>query len=200
MATREDDQLPDQTKLFHIYEAQIVQHVYHIYISHELLAPTYYADMIFSISNAQENDVVVIHLNTPGGHLNTGIQIINAMRSSAAHVICSLEAEAHSMASLIFLAADEFVVHDSAMMMLHNFSGGVHGKGHEMAASVIGTKKWFEDTASMIYHPFLSRAEITRMFKGEDIYLHSEEISKRLIKVQDKAIKEAEALANGGAN
>ena len=95
------------------------------------------------------------------------------------------------MASLIFLAGDEFIVHDNAMMLLHNFSGGVQGKGHEMMASVEGTKKWFQDTASKIYHPFLSKAEITRMFKGEDLYLHSEDIAKRLEKVAAKLEKES---------
>ena len=189
MADNEEEQ-KQEVKLFHIYEAQLTQHVYHIYLSHELGPPTAYADLVFAISAAAENDIIVMHLNTPGGQLNTGIQIINAMKSTQAHVICSLEAEAHSMASLIFLAGDEFVVHDNAMMLIHNFSGGVQGKGHEMAASVEGTKKWFQDTASKLYHPFLTHAEIKRVFKGEDLYLHSTDISKRLQKVVDKLEKE----------
>ena len=187
-----EEELGKDVKLFHIYEATITQHVYHIYLSHELGHPTCYADMIFSISAAAENDIIVMHLNTPGGQLNTGIQIINAIRSTQAHVICSLEAEAHSMASLIFLAGDEFVVHDNSMMLLHNFSGGIQGKGHEMAASVEGTKKWFQDTASKLYYPFLTHAEIKRVFKGEDLYLHSEDIAKRLKRVMAKLEKEQE--------
>lgn len=186
----EEQEQKQETKLFHIYEAQIVHHVYHIYLSHELQAPTHYADMIFQIATAGENDIVVMHLNTPGGNLNTGIQIINALRATNAHVVCSLEAEAHSMASLIFLAGDEFIVHDNAIMLLHNYSGGVRGKGHEMVASVEGTRKWFQDTAKKIYYPFLSQAEIQRMFKGEDIYLHSDDIAKRLKKVVAKLEKE----------
>lgn len=159
-------------------------------------------DMIHRVQNAGPEDIIYIHLNTPGGHLDTGIQLVNAMQSTQAHVIASVESEAHSLGTLIFLAADEFVVHDNCMMMFHNFSGSVFGKSHEQQAHLQALIKWFNTLARRLYIPFLSEHEFERILRGEDIYLHSDEIRKRLEKMvkenqdaQDKKEKNAKAKA-----
>jgi ATP-dependent protease ClpP protease subunit len=171
------------------YEQQVVHKLHHFYLSQQIEEPPHYTDMIHRIHTASPEDVIHIHLNTPGGHLDTGMQIINAMRSTPAHVICSIESEAHSLGTLIFLAADEFVVHDNVMMMFHNYSGGVFGKGHEQAAQLEGTKKWFSSLARKLYIPFLTEEELARLERGEDIYLHSDDIRKRLDRVVNAAKK-----------
>jgi ATP-dependent protease ClpP protease subunit len=174
------------------YEQTLVRKVQHFYLSAPIDEPIYYIDMIHRIQSAGADDIVYIHLNTPGGHLDTGVQIVNAIQSTQAHVIVSLEAEAHSLGTLIFLAADEFVVHDNCMMMFHNFSGAVVGKGHEQQALLQGTIKWFTTLAKRLYIPFLTDAEFDRILRGEDLYFHSDEIRKRLermVKAQQEALE-----------
>jgi ATP-dependent protease ClpP protease subunit len=112
--------------------------------------------------------------------LDTGIQIINAMQASKAHIITSIEANCHSLGTLIFLSGDEMVVNDNTLMMLHNFSSMTLGKGNEQHSQLEAQIKWFNTLASKLYIPFLSKIEFERVIKGEDIWLQSDEIKQRL--------------------
>jgi len=154
--------------------------------------------MIHQIQTSGNDSMIWIHLNTPGGILETGIQIINSMQVSDAHVIASLEGEVASLGTMIFLAADEFIVHDNCLMMFHNYSGWVGGKGHEQVAALEAMTKWTEEIMKRLYIPFMSEEEFERIKRGEDLYFHSDEIRKRLtrmVKVMEKNKKEAEAEA-----
>lgn len=178
---------------YQYYEQQIIRRIHHFYISQLFTDPQLYIDMIHRIRSANSDDIIHIHLNTPGGRLDTGIQIINAMQSSEAHVVCSLESEVHSLGTLIFLAADEFIVHDNCMMMFHNFSGFTGGKGHEQVAQLQATVKWFTDIAQRLYVPFICEEELAAIFRGEDLWLHSAEIRDRLenmVKIMEEKMTE----------
>lgn len=163
-----------------MFEHRVEARVLHFYLSEPVGTPEKYIDLIHSLHSAGENDVIYIHLNTPGGNLDTGIQIINAIRSTEATVITSLEATAHSLGTIIFLSGHQFMVHDDCMMMFHNYSSGVFGKGHEQLAELEATKRWFDKLAKRVYYPFLSEAEIEKIIKGDDLWLDSDEIRERL--------------------
>jgi ATP-dependent protease ClpP protease subunit len=132
------------------------------------------------MQTAGPGDTIYLHLNNSGGQLNTGVQIINAMQNSQARVVTILESLAHSLATLIFLAGDEMVVHDHCMMMFHNFRGGFGGKGQEVAAEIEATITWFVTLAQDMYIPFLSQDEFNRIIRGEDLWMQSPEIRERL--------------------
>jgi len=170
----------EESKPYEYYEQQITSKIHHYYLSQSIADPTHYIAMIHQIRSAAPHDIVHIHLNTPGGRLDTGVQLVNAMRASEAHVVCSLESEAHSLGTLIFLAADEFIVHDNCMMMFHNYSGGTWGKGNEQIAQLSATIKWFNDLAQDIYVPFLTEDELEGILRGDDLWIHSTEIRSRL--------------------
>lgn len=182
-------QLQIKKKPFQQYEQQFTAQHVHFYLSEEIAEPDAYADMIHRINIATPADVIFIHLNTPGGNLATGIQIINAMQNSQAKVVTVLESMAYSLGTLIFLAGDEMVVNDHCMMMFHNFKGGILGKGQELVAQLEATVKWFAAMAKKIYVPFLTEDEFERIIRGEDLWMQSPEIRKRL----DRMIKTLEA-------
>jgi len=174
-------------KAFQHYEQTMSAQQIHFYISDELGAPDQYTDMIHRLAIAGPNDIVFIHLNTPGGRLDTGVQIINAMQNSPAKIVTVLESTAFSMGTMLFLAGDEMVVNDHCMMMFHNFKGGVVGKGNELTSQLEATVKWFAALAKKIYIPFLTEDEFDRIVKGEDIWMQSGEIRKRLDRVVNAA-------------
>lgn len=180
-----------ETPPYQYFEQQVVKTVHHYYISQIIEEPNKYIDMIHRVQTAGSDQVIYIHLNTSGGDLNTGIQLINAMNVSQAHVVCSLEGEVASLGTMIFLAADEFVVHDNCLMMFHNYSGGVVGKGHEQIAALEAATKWTEGVMKRLYVPFMSEEEFDRIRKGEDLYFHSDEIRKRLAKMVKAIEREA---------
>lgn len=174
------------------YETTQQMKIHHFYLSEAVGAPNEYVEMIHIIMNAGPSDLIYIHLNTPGGRIDTGVQIVNALRSTQAKVITSLESEAHSLGTLIFLSGDEFVVHDDCLMMFHNYSGGIMGKGNEQVAQLEATVKWFNKLAKRIYIPFLSEEEFEKIIRGEDLWLDSDEIKERLQVMIDHLIAERE--------
>lgn len=165
---------------WHAFEQKIQYSQIHFYLSKEIGDPHEYVDMIHRIKVAQPGDVIFIHLNSDGGRIDTGVQIINAMQSSQAKIVTVLDSKAFSLATMIFLAGDEFIVHDHAIIMFHNFKGGTFGKGNEMVAQLDASVKWFSALARKLYVPFLTNEEVDRLFKGEDIWMQSADIRKRL--------------------
>jgi ATP-dependent Clp protease protease subunit len=205
----DDEDLPSRVhkKPYQHYEHTFTSQHVHFYLSEDVGDPSEYTDMIHRINVASENDTVFIHLNTPGGRLDTGVQIINAMQNTDATVVTILEAEAFSLGTLIFLAGDELVVNDHCMIMFHNFKGGVSGKGHEQLAQLGATVKWFTAIAREIYIPFLTEDEFNGIIEGKDLWMHSAEIRERIQKMMDayeaeakEVLAEAEKTAKAAAN
>lgn len=166
------------------YEHQTISKSLIFYINEEISEPKYYTDMIYKISTAGPSDTIYLNLNTPGGCLLTGMQIINAMNISQAKIITSLDVEASSMGAILFLSGDEFRVNPNSVMMIHNYSGGgAGGKGNEQLSQVNAMADWYGKILKDICHPFLSMDEIEEVLNGQDIWLHSEEITMRLTKM-----------------
>lgn len=164
------------------YDTQINLRQVSYYLCSEIVEPMAYTELFHTLRTATEHDVIFLHINSPGGNFDAGLQIINNMRASPAHVITVLEARAYSMAAMIFLAGDELIVHDNCELMLHNYSGSLIGKGNEQYAQVIATEKWFHKVMQRSCHPFLSKSEIEQILAGQDIWMDSDEITRRLKK------------------
>ena len=179
----DEDEMEQDNVPYHFYEHVNVSRTYVYYICGSVKDPHYYIDMVHRITMAGPQDVVYIHLNTQGGNISTGIQIINAMQNSAAKIITVLESEAHSLGTLLFLAGDEYIVNDNCRMMFHNFSSAIFGKGNELTAQLQSTVKWFNKICKQLYHPFLTDDEMEKMVRGEDLWFDSDDIKKRLNKI-----------------
>lgn len=166
---------------YELYESTSSSKIFHFYISEPIGAPNQYIEMIHQIRYASANDTIYIHLCCPGGRCDTGVQIINAMRHSPAHIVTCLESEAHSMATYIFLSGSEFIVEPNCRMLFHYYSGGASGKGNELEARVDSNSEYFSQLAYDIYIPFLTKEEVSSMIQGIDLWLTSDEITKRLL-------------------
>lgn len=167
---------------FQLYTHTYQTTEYWFYLSTIIGEPHQYTDMIHTIRAASSNDVIYICLNTPGGRLDTGIQLINAMRASNATVISVLEAEAASMGAIIFLAADQHIVNDNCRMMFHDFSGGATSgaKGNEQFKELTAAIQLYNKLLKNVCVPFLSIDEVERIIKGEDFWMDTDQIRKRL--------------------
>ena len=149
------------------YERHMPIHQVSYYLCGELQAPQYYTELFYTLRTAAETDLIYLHINSPGGDFNTGLQIINNMLASEAHVVTVLEARAYSMAAFIFLSGDELIVHDNCQLMFHIYSGSFAGKGNEQQAEIIAVSNWFEKVMERICMPFLSESEIGKILKGQ---------------------------------
>lgn len=163
------------------------------YICGELIEPQYYTELYYTLRTATDTDLIYIHLNSPGGDFNTGLQIINNIAASEAKVVTVLEARAYSMAAMIFFSGDELYVHDNCQLMLHTYSGIFSGKGNEQQAEVAAVGKWFEKVMRRICTPILTEAELDSIIRGSDFWMDSDEIRRRLSKEAQPAGKRATA-------
>lgn len=161
------------------------------YLCGEIQASHCYTELFHTLRTASETDIIYLHLNTPGGDFDTGLQIINNMRASSAHIITVLEARAYSMGALIFLAGDELEVHDSCQLMFHIYSGTFAGRGTEQQAQIQAVSSWFAKVMQRICQPFLSAGEIDKILKGVDVWMDSDEIQRRLARMQRAQTKPA---------
>ncbi len=65
-------------------------------------------------------DEIEVHINSYGGEVAEGLAIYNALRGHAARVKTVCDGLACSIASVIFMAGDERVMHDASLLMIHN--------------------------------------------------------------------------------
>lgn len=185
--SRDDEMIAEEAASFRgliRYEQQLPVRQVSYYLCGDIHEPQYYTELFYTLRSAAETDLVYIHLNSSGGDFNTGLQIINNVRASNARVVTILEARAYSMAALIFLSGDELVVHDNCQLMFHIYSGIFAGKGNEQQAEVLALGNWFEKVMSRLCSPFLTETEITNILKGSDLWMDSDEIHRRLMRMQ----------------
>jgi ATP-dependent Clp protease protease subunit len=73
-----------------------------------------------------------LRINSPGGEVFDGIAIYNILRRHKARVTVTVDGIAASIASLIAMAADDLVMPENSMMMIHDPSGVVIGTSKDM--------------------------------------------------------------------
>jgi ATP-dependent protease ClpP protease subunit len=166
------------------YERQAPIHQVSYYLCGEIQEPQFYTELFYTLRTAAETDLIYLHINSPGGDFNTGLQIVNNMLASEAHVITVLEARAYSMAAFIFLSGDELIVHDNCQLMFHTYSSSFAGKGSEQMAEVHALGNWFEKVTTRLCTPFLSAADISHILQGSDLWMDSDEIRRRLGRIK----------------
>jgi len=130
---------------------------------------------------------ITIYINSPGGIVETAVQIMSAMSDNPTHVHAQIEGAADSSASIIALSANSCHATPGSSMLLHDMMVS----GPDDRPSVIIEvnefhKKWFADIITRAYRGFLSKREIKSVLAGNDIRLMSDEINARLKKRGDR--------------
>ena len=164
--------------------AQVIQvSIHHFYITGEIESEVdRYIDMINIIKTAEVHDKIFLYLNTPGGSINTTIQIVSAINQSNAEVITVIEGEVCSAGTFIFLAGDNYIVNDNCSFMIHNYSHGLYGKGAEVAGYIKFAEKHFAHLVNNFYKDFLTEEEIQDVLNDKDFWMSSDEVLERLKK------------------
>lgn len=170
---------PERTNV-PFYHQQQPASQFRFYLTDDIEEPDRYHQMCQVLRQATERDQVYIHLNSGGGRLDSTVQIIAAMRESKAEVVTVADGVVASAATLLFLAGDGYIVNPHCLFMVHNFSGGAYGKGHELESQIFADIKWFTRIANDLYEGFLTKAEARKVFKGEDYWFTADEVMTRL--------------------
>ena len=145
-----------------------------------------FEDLLQDLNTAGPQDVIYLHINSPGGRLDLSCQIITAIRNCQATVIGSAEGEVYSGGSLIFFACHGFVISDLADFMLHDAAGGQYGKVNDNLSAAQASKDYLRRVYYSVYSGFFSDEEIESVLNGKDIWLAPEEVELRIKKVVEK--------------
>lgn len=171
--------LPERPAVpFYVQQQPLTQ--FRFYLSDDIEEPEKYHQLCQVLRQATDKDQVFIHLNSGGGRIDSTIQIVAAMKECRGEVITVADGIVASAATLIFLAGDGYVVNPHCLFMVHNFSGGAYGKGHELESQIHADIKWFTRIATEFYDGFLTKAEIKKVFRGEDFWFTADEVMTRM--------------------
>ena len=151
----------------------------HAYLTSAIEEPSLYNEICFILQEATKGDIVNIHINTPGGIVDSAFMLANAISNSKAKVIAHLSGTVASAGTIITMACDKVVVSPHLSFMIHNYSGGMHGKGHEMKARQKFTDDHLNAAFKSFYSGFLTEDEMERVLEGTDLWMGTEEVADR---------------------
>ena len=149
------------------------------YIMAEIVNPIEYNELCHLLRNANSKEIVRLHINTPGGRLDSATMIIDAITASEAYIIGVLSGSVASAGTMIALACDELECSSYLEFMIHYFSGGTGGKGNEIKAHSNFIDKHMPMIFKKMYAGFLTNKEIEDMIEGKDIWLNGDEVLER---------------------
>ncbi len=151
----------------------------HVYLTTSIDEPMMYNELCFLLENADEDTTVNLYLNTPGGIIDSAFMITNAIKKSKATVIGNLAGTVASAGTLIAMACNKLVVNPHVSFMIHNYSGGMAGKGHEMKARQKFTDDHLNEAFNYYYSGFLTEDEREKVIEGTDIWMTTPEVLER---------------------
>ena len=158
----------------------VEDNVIHAYISDQIDYPFNYDELTHTLLyRAAEGSTVVLHINTPGGLIDSANQIADAMTKSKAHVVAHLTGTVASAGTMLTMHADEIIVSNGCSFMIHNYSSGIQGKGHEIKAQQNFVDSELNIYFRQIYGGFLTDSEIRSVINGKDMWMGRDEILAR---------------------
>lgn len=172
----------DKTRIWDNTVPIIAQkHSIHVYITDEVMEPSEYNELCFLLRNASPAEVFTIHLNTPGGHIDSAMMIIDAINNSPAEIRAYLSGTVASAGTIIALACDSMYVAPYTAFMCHNYSHGAQGSGARVKSYVDFIDKEFSQIAKDLYTGFLTDKEIDSISTNDkEIWLNTAEVQRRL--------------------
>lgn len=154
--------------------------IHHFYVTDGIGDVDPYFNLINTLKTSEQHDTIFININTPGGNLYTALQIISAIKQSAATVVTCMEGLVASAGTMIFLAGHRHMIGPNSSFMAHNYSGYSHGKGNELKTRQEFDERNFLQLMRDIYTGFLTETEILALMEDRDVWLTADEVAKRI--------------------
>ncbi len=173
----------DKTNVFENYVPIIKskkEKVIHVYLTDGIEIPSNYNELCFTLEQAKPDSTVYLILNTPGGHVDSAIQIRNSINLCKGTTIAIVTGSVSSAGTMITLACDKLEVRPNASFMCHEVSmDGIGGKFSDIVNMQTFYKKQFELLTKNVYEGFLTKEEINLLHSGKEIWLNQEDINTR---------------------
>lgn len=170
-----------KTTVFDNYVPMITnKHTTTVYLTDVIEAPSLYNELCYKLDNASSAEEFFIYINTPGGILDAAIMLVSSIKNTLANTTARLSGTVASAGTIIALACRHVELADHTAFMIHNYSGGLYGKGHELKAHQEFVDANLNKSFSSFYEGFLTPTEIKRVIDGKDYWMNKDEVLSRL--------------------
>lgn len=172
---------PKECSVFDDYVPIVTEgRTHHVYLYDSIEAPSEYIKLLHSLNAAHTGDQFRIYLNTPGGVVDSGISIRNAIKNTKAEVTAVLSGTVASAGTMITLACDNIEVTDNLSFMCHEISiDNLGGKFSDIKNMQNFYEEQFSKLSHDVYDGFLTGDEIDEMHKGKELWMNNEEVVTR---------------------
>lgn len=153
--------------------------VYDVYLTDTIEAPANYNELINILKYAESYETVNLYINNGGGHIDSAVMLIDAINNSDANVVAHLSGIIASAATIITLACDDIITSKYLSFMIHNYSTGMQGKGHELKAYQQFNDRELNRAFKEIYKGFLTDEEMDKVIDGTDLWFNENEVQER---------------------
>ena len=155
-------------------------HNYVISIRGAIDNPMYYASACDVMKCANEKDNIKMLIGTPGGRVDAGIAMVQAMKQCKAIVTTTAVGLVASCGALLWTHGDKIEACRFARPMFHSTSGGYIGKTKDQKDSAIAVEKLFKRMlAPAVEKKLLTQEQFDKAFdKNTDVYLTVNDLDK----------------------
>ncbi|GAA0234599.1 head maturation protease, ClpP-related [Metaclostridioides mangenotii] len=122
-----------------------------------------------------EGKQINLHINSYGGDAFAGIAICNQLKNYEGKVVAYIDSIAASAASIIAMGADEIIMPNNAMMMVHNAWTWTAGNANELRAEADKLDKINSSVRQSYMDKFVGTEEELIQLLDDESYLTSEE-------------------------
>lgn len=167
---------------------KVNEELYRVYMLDEIGHPQDYGEVVELLNDLDETVTVEWYLNCPGGVLSSATMLLDAISKSKARVVGKLSGMVASAATMLTMAFDEVEVAPYVEFMVHNYSGGLQGKGNELKAQQSFVDKETNKLFKEVYKGFLTTREIKKVIDGTDLWMGKDEVETRLAKRKESMV------------
>ena len=146
------------------------------YITDVIEEPSLYNELCNKLLTASPAETFTIHLNTPGGQLDSAFMLVDAIKSSQARTTARLTGTVASAGTIITMACDDIYIAPHTSFMIHNYSAGSFGKGHELKSRQEHNDKSITEAFKTFYTGFLTDKEMKEVIDGKDMWMTPDEV------------------------
>ena len=147
---------------------------------------------IEEIKNIPNDTSVLLRINSPGGSVIDGLAIYDAVNRLPQKVTSRIEGIAASMASVVALAADEVVMSENSLYMIHNVWGGEVGESGDLRKAADLMDKMGDRLISIYMSKSGKSEEQVRAWMDEETWFNSTEaVEAGFVNLVEEPIKMA---------
>jgi len=176
MAMNKKDSSPHT--LFHV-STETTKH-YRLFLDSLISEGAVLHDLFNTLHDASSDDTLEIRINSSGGFVKYGQQFINIIKDRFKdRCVTIIDADAASMAAIIFMAGDRRIVYPHSTLMIHDISMYLAGKASESKKEIELYSRVFKQYFSRFFSGVLDSSEIEDVFKGVDYWFNAIDMCKK---------------------